>query len=300
MALSLETQGRNNLGGIQLMALAIVMFSMLDTQAKWLTQSLPALEVAWCRYAGHFAFMTALFWPRRGAGLLRTRNLKLQLVRSLLLVACTLLFFTAITHLPLADAVAISFVSPLLLTALSVPLLKEQVGIRRWSAVAVGFVGMLVIVRPGLGVMHWAAGLLLLMSLFYALFQIITRLISDTEDSITTLYYSALVGFVVLSVAVPFVWTAPPGLMEAAMMVGLGFFGGLGHYFLIRAYTMAPAGLLAPMSYGSLLTGTLFGYLVWGDFPDAWTLTGAAILIATGAYIIYREAVRRREAVNAE
>lgn len=299
MALTLETQGRNNLGGIQLMAAAILMFSLLDAQAKWLTQYLPALEIAWCRYAGHFVFMTALFWPRRRAGLLRTGKLTLQLVRSVLLVACTLLFFIAITYLPLADAVAISFVSPLLLTALSVPLLKEQVGIRRWSAVAVGFVGMLIIVRPGLGVMHWAAGLLLLMSLFYALFQIITRLISDTEDAITTLYYSALVGFVLLSLAVPFVWTAPPGLMEAAMMCGLGFFGGVGHYFLIRAYALAPAALLAPMSYGSLLTGTALGYAVWGDFPDLWTLTGAGILIATGAYIIYREAVRRREVRNA-
>ena len=299
MPLILETQGRNNLGGIQLMALAVVMFSMLDAQAKWLTQYVPPLEVAWCRYAGHFAFMTAVFWPRRGSSLLRTRRLGLQLVRSLLLVACTLLFFTAISYMPLADAVAISFESPLLLTALSVPLLKEQVGIRRWSAVAIGFVGMLIIVRPGLGVMHWAAGLLMLMSLFYALFQIITRLLSDTEDSITTLYYSALVGFVALSVAVPFVWTTPPGLLEAAMMAGLGFFGGLGHYFLIKAYAMAPAGLLAPMSYASLLTGTLFGYVVWGDFPDVWTLTGAAILIATGAYIIYRETVRRREARNA-
>ncbi|MEQ9643104.1 MAG: DMT family transporter [Alphaproteobacteria bacterium] len=300
MSLSLESQGSNNLGGIRLMALAICMFSMLDAQAKWLSQYLPAIEIAWCRYTGHFLLMTALFWPRRRTRLLHTTHLKLQLIRSVLLVCCTLLFFTAISYLPLADAIAISFSAPLLLTALSVPLLKEQVGWRRWTAVGIGFVGMLVIVRPGLGVMHWAAGLLLVMSLFYALFQIITRMISDSEDGIVTLYYSALVGVVILTVAVPFVWVNPPGLMEAAMMCGLGFFGGLGHYFLIQAYRLAPAGLLAPMSYGSLLTGTFFGYLIWGDFPDGWTISGAAILIATGAYIIYREAVRRRETQTAE
>lgn len=300
MTLTVETQGRNNLGGLRLMVLAIFLFSMLDAQAKWLSQSLPAIEIAWCRYAGHFVFMTALFWPRRRTRLLHTTHLKLQLARSILLVCCTLMFFTAIRYLPLADAVAISFVAPLLLTALSVPLLKEQVGWRRWTAVGIGFVGMLIIVRPGLGVMHWAAGLLMLMALFYALFQIITRMISDSEDGIVTLYYSALVGVVVLTCAVPFVWVNPPGLLEATMMGGLGFFGGLGHYFLIQAYRLAPAGLLAPMSYGSLLTGTFWGYVVWGDFPDAWTLSGAAILIATGGYVIYREAVRRREAQAAE
>ena len=245
MSLSLETQGQNNLGGIRLMVLAICMFSMLDAQAKWLSQYLPAVEIAWCRYAGHFALMTVLFWPKRRTRLLHTTHLKLQLLRSVLLVCCTLLFFTAISYLPLADAIAISFSSPLLLTALSVPLLKEQVGWRRWTAVGIGFIGMLIIVRPGLGVMHWAAGLLLVMSLFYALFQIITRMISESEDGITTLYYSALVGVVILTCAVPFVWVEPPGLLEAAMMVGLGFFGGLGHYFLIQAYRLAPAGLLA-------------------------------------------------------
>jgi drug/metabolite transporter (DMT)-like permease len=298
--MSQPAQGRDNVLGIQLMALAILMFGCLDAQAKWLTQSLPAVQVAWARYFGHFLVMTLLFWPRRGASLLVTRRLPMQLFRSLLLVACTLLFFTAISYMPLADAIAISFVSPLLVTALSVPLLKENVGVRRWSAVGIGFVGMLIILRPGLGVVHWAAGLILLMSLSYALFQITTRLLARTEDAIVTLYYSAVVGVVLLSIAVPFFWVDPTRWYEAAMLAGLGFFGGLGHYFLIKAHDLAPVALLSPMTYGSLLTGTLFGYLVFGQFPDGWTLLGAGILVATGAYIIYRETVRRREAIDAE
>lgn len=285
---------RDTLIGIVLMGSATMMFACLDAQAKYLSQELPVLQVAWGRYFVNFVVVALVFLPRRGLRLLRTYRLGLQLGRSVLLVCCTVLFFLAISQMPLADAIALGFVSPLLVTALSVPLLGEQVGARRWTAVAIGFVGAMIIVRPGLGVMHWAAGLVLLMAVFYALYQIFTRKLGVTEDPWTTLFYSAMVGAAALTAAMPFVWVTPPTLWHAMMLADLGIFGGFGHYLLILAFRRAPAAVLAPLTYLSLPWGVVTGYLVFGDFPDAWTFAGSGVLIATGLYILYREGVRRR------
>ena len=236
--------------------------------------------------------MAVIFWPRRGRALLQTGRPGLQWIRSLLLILCTLAFFTAIRYMPLADAVAISFISPLLVTALSVPLLGEVVGRRRWTAVAVGFVGAMIIVRPGLGVMHWAVWLLLLMALGYALYQITTRMLSSTDDPITTLFYSGLVGTAAMTLVVPFFWRTPAMPEHWLMLASLGLMGAVGHYALIKSFVFAPVAVLAPLSYTALLWNTWFGYMVFGDLPDRWTVGGAGILIATGIYIIYREGVR--------
>ncbi|MDP6344389.1 MAG: DMT family transporter [Alphaproteobacteria bacterium] len=290
--MAVASQGRNQFAGILLMLAAILMFSVMDLLAKYLAQSLPVVQVAWARYFGHFIIMAVLFWPRRGPSLLHTRRPGLQWLRSLLLLMCTVVFFLAISYMPLADAVAITFVSPLMVTALSVPLLGEAVGGRRWTAVAVGFIGAMVIVRPGLGVMHWASWLVLVMALGFALYQITTRMLSRTDDPITTLFYSALVGTGCLSLVVPFQWRMPPEPVHWLMMVGLGLLGGLGHYALIKAHESAPVAVLAPLTYTALLWNVLFGFVVFGDLPDRWTLIGAAVLIATGIYILYREGLR--------
>jgi drug/metabolite transporter (DMT)-like permease len=287
--------GRGVLWGILLMVLSIFVLSLMDVCAKWLSAELPVTQISWARYFGHLAIMTVLLWPRRGAALLRTGRPKLQIFRSLLLLACTLLFFTAIGYMPLADAVAVSFVSPLLVTALSVPLLSEKVGLRRWAAVAIGFAGAMVVIRPGLGVMHWAAGLVLVMALAFALYQITTRMLSETEDPTTTLFYSALVGTVVLTAVVPFQWHAPGSALSWALMGTLGVLGGVGHFMLIKAHNLAPVAVLAPLMYLALPWNTLFGLVFFGDFPDFWTLAGAGILIATGIYILYREGVQARD-----
>lgn len=282
------------LAGILLMIAAVFMFGVLDIQAKYLSQFQDPVQVAWARYFGHFALMTLVLWPKFGRRLLATRRPGLQLVRSLLLMLCTVLFFTAIAHMPLADAVAISFVVPMIVTALSVPLLGEAVGLRRWAAVLVGFVGVLIILRPGLGVMHWAASLLLVMAVSFAFFQIITRkLASEGEDPLATLYYSALIGTAGLSLALPFVWQPVMAWWPALMLSSLGIWAGLGHYCLIRAHEMAPVSVLSPLLYMSLIWGALFGYLIFGDVVDGYTLVGALVLISTGLYIVYREGLRR-------
>ena len=283
--------GRNQLVGILLALAAMLLLSLMDLLAKYLGQSQPVAQITWARYFFQFVIMAAIFWPRRGLGLLRTSRPWLQIFRSLLLVLCTVIFFTAIRYMSLADAVAITFVSPLMVTALSVPLLGEVVGRRRWAAVAIGFIGAMIIVRPGMGVVHWAAWMLLGLALAFALYQITTRMLSDTDDPMATLFISALVGAVLASLAVPFYWEAPNGIVVWLLLALLGIMGGLGHYILIRSFEYAPVAVLAPLSYTALLWNALFGYLVFGNLPDRWTLIGAAILIATGIYVLYREGV---------
>lgn len=196
--------------------------------------------------------------------------------------------------MPLADAIAVSFIYPLLITALSVLLLKEAVGARRWTAVAIGFVGAMIILRPGQGIMNWAAILILVMSLSFALFQISTRvLVARGDQPLATLFYSAIVGAVIMTIVVPFIWTQPQGWHNWAMFCGLGFWGGIGHYFLIKAHNHAPLAVLAPIGYFSLLYGALLGYFVFGDVMDDWTIVGAMVLVATGIYIVYREGIRQ-------
>ena len=219
---------QNQLAGILLALAAMFLLSLLDLLAKFLGQTLPVMQIAWARYFFHFAFMAAFFWPRRGRALLRTTRPGLQWFRSLLLIFCTIAFFTAIQYMPLADAVAISFVSPLMVTALSVPLLGEAVGWRRWSAVAVGFIGAMIIVRPGVEAMHWAVWLLLAMALAYALYQITTRMLSGKDDPITTLFYTGFVGAGIMSLAVPFFWQSPASPELWLMLVALGLMGGVG------------------------------------------------------------------------
>ena len=286
------TRGTNQLAGILLAMGAILLFCLMDLQAKYLGQYLHVTQIVWARYFGLFIILMVLFAPRRGLGLVRSKRPVLQWIRSLLLLFCTIAFFLAIQFMPLADAVSISFLSPLLVTALGVPLLGEVVGKHRWGAVFVGFLGAMIIIRPGLGVMHWAAWLLLAVAFGYALYQITTRMIAGQDDAVMSLFYTALIGAGLVTVIVPFFWRNPVETEHWLMLAGLGAIGGLSHYMLIKAFEFAPVSVLAPVSYTSLPWNTLFGYWVFGDLPDRWTVTGACILIATGIYILYREGVR--------
>lgn len=227
---------------------------------------------------------------------LRTRHRKLQFARSLGFGVHTALFLVAITFLPLADAIAVLFVGPLLVTALSAPLLGEKVGAARWAGVLAGFIGALVIIRPGFGVFHWAMVLVLLSAACLALYQLTTRELSNHEDPLTTLFYTPAAGLVVLSVAVPFVWTVP-ARGDVLLMAFMGGVGALGHFMLIKAYETAEASSLAPFSYVLIVSATFFGYAVFGDVPDGWTILGALIVIGSGVYIGRIEA--RQERVSA-
>ncbi len=278
---------RDHLIGIGLMMSTVFCFVVMDAMAKYLLREHPVPQVVWGRYAFHLVAMVVVLAPGRKLSL-RTNRLGLQLFRSMVLLLATVLFFTALSYLPLADASALIYVSPLLVTALSVPILHEHVGPRRWAAVVVGFVGILVIVRPGAGVMHPAAFLVLGTALCFAAYQIATRALSATENAFTTLFYSALLGAVGTTLAVPFFWT-PPSPAAWALMAGTGLLGAFGHFLMIKAHERAPASVLTPYIYTQLIWAAIFGYLVFADFPDAWTIAGAAIITSAGLFVFHRE-----------
>lgn len=280
--------------GIGLMVLAIALFTLMDTIGKTLTATYPVPQVVWARYAFHF-LLVLLLVPRLGTGLVRTRYPVLQIARGVLLALGTLFMFTAISFIPLADAYTVTFVAPLLVTLLSVPLLKERVGWRRWSAVIAGFAGVMIVLRPGLGVMHWAAFLPLITAMCFALYQILTRIVSGGagESPFAMLFYLGFVGAIALSLVAPFFWQ-PVATEDWPLMLAMGALGGTGHLLLIRGLTLAPASLLSPFSYSQIVWGLLLGFWIFGDLPDAWTLTGCAVIVASGLFIFYREALLGR------
>lgn len=274
--------------GILLMVAAVSTFSLLDTTAKHLVQIYPTGQVVWARYVGHVVLAAALLLPLHGRGLLVSQRPGLQVLRSLFLFGSTCANFAALQYLQLAQTSSIMFSTPFMVAMLAVPLLGERIGPRRWAAIGIGFFGVLIVIRPGLGLVHWAAGLSLLCALFGALYQITTRKLAGVDRAVTTQFYSALVGAVAITPLVPFVWQTPD-LTGTLLMLCLGAFGGFGHWLLILAHRLAPAPILAPFSYVQLLPMILLGYLVFGDFPDSWTLVGAGVVLASGLYLLYRE-----------
>ena len=277
--------------GILWMLLTMLIFACINAIAKYLALSYPVPQVVWARYAFHLLLLALLLrgrLPRAAA----TKRLGLQLLRSSIMVITTGLYFTGIHFIPLADAGAIMFVAPILVTALSLPLLGEPVGPRRWAGVAAGFVGALIIIRPGLGVMQAAALLPFCAACLHALYQIATRKVSSIDPAITSLVYTALVGGLVASAVVPFFWTAPDAAGWALMAL-LGFLGGVGHFALIKAFQAAPVATVTPFGYTILLWVTLFGFVLFDDLPDAWTIVGALVIVASGLYIFHREQQRR-------
>jgi len=278
--------------GIGLMIIAIGLFTVMDAIGKGLTASYPVPQVVWARYFFQFALMLLLI-PRVGArGLVRTSRPGIHVVRGLLLAVSTLCLIKAISIVPLADAYTITFVAPLLVTVFSIPLLRERVGWRRWSAVLAGFAGVLIVIRPGLGTPHWALLLPLLTAIGFALYQILTRKVSAVpgETTLPMLFYLACVGTGIMTAYLPFVWQ-PVAPLDWLPMAAMGALGGLGHLILIRALTVAPASLLAPFVYTQIVWALVLGYLVFGDLPDIWMLVGGAVIVASGLYVFYREAV---------
>lgn len=273
----------------------MAIFVTTDTLAKYLMQTYSVAEVTWARFVFHMPVVLALMAAQRSRTVFRSRNLRNQIGRSVTQLASTLLFFLAIAYLPLATAVAIAFVQPLLVTALSVPLLGEKVGPRRWAAVVAGFAGALIIVRPGAG-MHWAALLPLCMAFTSGLNQVMTRRVAVLDQPATSLLYNAVLGVAVMSLAAPFDWRPPDGA-GWAMLAAVGLLGGAGHMLMILAFARAPASLLAPFSYTQLVWATLFGLVLFGDLPDRWTIIGAAVIVGSGLYVLYRE---RRQALAAQ
>ncbi len=277
------------LRGILLMCAGVSLFPFMNAAVKLLGARYPANEIVWARFTGHLIVMLAVFLPQYGWRLFATRRPAVQIGRGLLMLVGNAMFVVAIASVPLATASAIGFTAPLIVTALAVPLLREHVGIRRWSAVLIGFAGALVIIRPGAGFSDPMLMLLLLGSAMHALYLIATRWIGRYDDPATSIVYSALMGSLIMSLVLPFSFVWPRDLFDLAMLGSLGLIGAAGHYLVIRAFRHGPAAAIAPLSYVELVGTASLGYLIFDNFPDLWTWVGAAIIIASGLYIALRE-----------
>ncbi len=288
--------GNARLQAIGLMVVAVTLFSALDTAAKYLVKydGLSVSQVVWSRFIVQFLAILILVPALSSlslSGLFKTTQLKWQLVRSLLMVATTLFNFLALEFLRLDQTITIVFLAPLMVALLAGPLLGEWVGWRRMVAIGVGFCGILIAVRPGLGHVHPAVVYSFLAMLAYALFMLLTRHIARHDPPMVTLFYSMFAGTVL---AAPFAlahWVPPPDALSLVLLALLGVFGGLGHWLFIHAYRLAPASAVAPFLYLQLISMVSFGYAVFGDLPDAWTLAGAAIVVGSGVYLFHRERV---------
>ena len=271
-------------------------FSTLDATAKSLVQDHTLFVVVWARYAGQMMVVTPISWHRGGGGFWRTRHLAMQLARSLCLVVATLCFFGALRFLPLAEASAISFLAPMFAIVLSRPVLGERPTRARWIAAIVGFAGILILVRPGSAVFHPATGLLAGAAISNALYQLLTRRLPNDSPH-TTLFYSALVGTGLLSLGIPFVDVpAAFAWRDGFFLVMLGLLAGVGHWMLIAAYLRAPASLIAPFTYLQMIWATFYGWLVFGQLPDAVSAAGMAVIVASGVGLIVHE--RRRTLIR--
>ena len=274
--------------GIAMVCCGVVLFATGESFVKFLAPDYAIPQIVWARYVFHAAVFFVLFPSAGIMRQLRTSRPVLHLTRSLLMLLATTLFFTALRYLNLADAVAINFAAPLLVTALSILLLGEKVGWRRWAAIFVGFVGVLIIIRPGMGIVHWAAFLPLGTAVCYAFYQVLTRIAARTDNVQTSLFWTSAVGVLVSSCIVPFYWITPT-LTAWGWMIALGAIYGVGHYLLIRGLEIAEASVVSPFIYTQIIWAGLLGYLLFDNLPDVATLTGAAIVIGSGLYIWRRE-----------
>ncbi|WP_193183459.1 DMT family transporter [Nisaea sediminum] len=276
------------------MLAAITVLPCMNVLVRYLSADYSTTQIVWARYAGHLLFALAIFLPSHGLGLLRAQKPGVHIIRSVLMFVCTCLFFLAVRYIEVPVASSINFTSPIIVTALAVPFLGEKVGWRRWVAVLVGFGGALIIIRPGGGESHWAMLCVLGTAFFYAVYQVLTRKYSSSDSAETSITYIALIGALIPSFILPFDYKLPDNLLDYGLFALVGFLGGLGHFFVIKAFRLGEASLLSPFNYGQLLMATLLTFLIFGTLPDAMTFLGAGIIVTSGLYITYREAKRTR------
>jgi drug/metabolite transporter (DMT)-like permease len=275
------------LRGIGLMLAAVSMFSCLDAMSKYLAALYAVPTIVWARYVSQMLLMLAFLGPRLGRGLLRTANLRLQLLRGAVLTASSLLFLTALSRMPLAEAASIAFMAPLFIAVLSGPVLHERVEGRTWAALAFGFGGVLLIVRPGGGLFSFVSLLPLASALMMAVYQLMTRRLAGRDASLTTLFYPALVGSIAVPLVFPVSMSVPGNALHLAMFCTLGVLGGIGHFFLIRAHFHAPPSMLGPFMYGQLVTAVVLGWLVFGQLPDGAAVLGMLLITASGLALAF-------------
>lgn len=282
-------QVNSPLRGLFYMCLATAFFVMLDSLNKHLGQILPIAEVVWFRYLVHLLLMTAFFAPRMGLRLVQTRRPWLHVARALSLLASSVCAVYSLRHIPIADATAIYNAAPLLIVLLSGPLLGEKVGLRRIAVAAAGFIGVLIIIRPGTDAFQPASLVMVLAALAGTAYQLLSRELGVADHPVTNLYFLGLVGTIATGIAVPFSWVPPPSLWIMLLLVLCGIVGAIGQFLITQAYSVAPASIVAPFSYSQLIWATLVSWLVFGDEPSPWTLLGMAIVAGSGLYITRME-----------
>ena len=288
--MSVSYKKQHPLTGVIFFMTAIFLISVVDTVCKVFTKDLHSIQLVWGYFVGINLTLGVffLFKGEKFSNLRRTERPLLQIIRPAFLVCSISSLFIGLTYLPIAEATVIGFVAPLFITALSVPILKEHVDIHRWSAVVIGLVGVIIIIRPGGDLWHLASVMPLLGALFFALFQIITRLLAATERTHTTLFYTGLGGLAWSSLIVPFVWVTP-SITHIFVFLSTGAMGAMAHLCMISAFDRAEASLLAPYNYTKLIWVSVLGYLIFNDVPSLDMWIGAIIIVSAGFYVLYRE-----------
>lgn len=290
---------QNPLLGIAMMVTAAAIFGVMDALVKWLSASYSTVQIMFFRSLFAFPPILGMLWSS-GAGLggLRTTRLAGHALRSLYGCAAMVFFFHAYRVMPLADVTAIAFAAPIFIAGLSVWLLGERVGLHRWSAIVVGFVGMLIIVRPGQGGIATDSMVVVLATLLYALAMIQIRKLAATEPSTAIAFYFTAFCTLWTALALPWFWVTPVAALDWMLLMAVGLLGGTAQLFMTRAFALAPVSVVAPFDYTHLLWSVLLGWYLFGDFPDAATWTGATVVIASGLYILYRETGVRKAGVQ--
>ena len=289
--MSADEEAKALKAGIAIVLLGVFMFACVDTLNKVLGQSHSIAQILWVRFLIFVPIALALSYRRNGGLTWRSQRPLLQGARAALLVIEMGFFVAALKYLPLADVQAIAASAPLMVVALSVPFLGEKVGWRRWSAVAVGFAGVLIIVRPGFESMSTGTILTLIGTAMWAVYQILLRIVGRYDPAPTTALWTAVIGLAMTSMVVPFHWTAPTPLGWFLLLL-IGILGAAGHTVFMKAFTLAPASALQPFTYTQLVLVTFLGWLVFNDLPDGWTVAGASLIVAAGLYSIYRARLR--------
>ena len=280
---------RRTLIGILFMLAAASLFPVMNGLVQILSTRYSTEQVVWARAASHFLFVLILFVPPMGISVVRTRTLKWQIIRSMVHLMSMLFFFTGVKYLPLAKAASISFTAPFFVALLAWPMLGERITPNRLLAIVVAFIGALVVIRPGTAVFQWASVYMLGSACCYGIYQILTRRVAGHDPAETTAVYSALVGAIVMSIVVPFVWTPIQSWGDWGLLFSLGIIGGTAHYFVARAMTYAEASIIAPFGYWQLVGSVAVGYFLSGYLPDMFTWIGAGIIVCAGSYIAWSE-----------
>lgn len=283
------------LHGILMIICSTAFLASSDAMAKYLSRTgMPSVEIAWIRFLVFVVILLPIVLAPASGNPMRSTRPLLQVFRGLGLLCSSIFFIMALGYLPIAEATATGFISPLFVTGLSVLFLGEKVGLRRWTATIAGLLGVLIIVRPGTAAFQPGTIFPIISALGWATALVLTRKISGADRAITTMAFSAITGFLVLSVVVPFYWIVP-SWTQIALGVGIGVAATVGHWIVVLAFRYADASVLAPFSYVQLVWVTLIGFFLFGEVPDAVTFAGAAIIIASGVYTAHRERVRRAQ-----